>query len=158
MMTREFTGKHMFLTMLAFFGVIIVANAVFLTYAISSFPGETQSKSYVRGLKYNDVLAEKRRQQALGWRVEVIRVSGEGDIELRVEDSSQKGLAGLRVSGVAKRPAYEGDDQPIAFREVGDGVYRAENSALTNGVWDIVAQAESERGDMFDFTSRIVIR
>jgi nitrogen fixation protein FixH len=104
------------------------------------------------------VLDDKRRQEALGWRVEILNVGVESGIDLRVVDAAENGLAGLHVAGVAKRPAHEHDDRVLVFQELGAGVYRAGGRELATGVWDIVAQAERADGEEFNFSTRVMIK
>ncbi len=61
------TGWHVLAGMILFFSTIIAVNAVFISLAVQSFPGEDQRRSYVQGLEYNDVIAQRRAQAALGW-------------------------------------------------------------------------------------------
>ena len=60
-------GWHVLAGMIAFFGVIFSVNAFFITTALRTFPGEETRRSYVQGLAYNDVIAERQAQAALGW-------------------------------------------------------------------------------------------
>ena len=61
----KITGWHVLFSVIAFFGVITAVNAVMISYAVKSFPGEDQKKSYMQGLQYNKVLEEKKLQEQL---------------------------------------------------------------------------------------------
>lgn len=157
--TAKITGWHVLGAMVAFFGTIIVANAIFITAAVRSFPGESQKKSYVQGLRYNDVLAERAAQEALGWRAEVVlaerRRTG-GEIALRLYGEDGRALENLSVSGELNRPAHDHEDRALRFEDWG-GVYRASVEALAPGAWDLRARAENAAGDVFDIHSRIIV-
>ena len=58
---RGITGRHVLLMLVAFFGAILVANAIFITVALKSFPGESQKKSYVQGIRYKRNIDRTRR-------------------------------------------------------------------------------------------------
>ncbi len=158
--TAKITGKHVLLALLAFFGVIIVANAIFITLAVRSFPGESEEKPYIQGLNYNKVLADRAEQAALGWRAEVVRAERTGDgaiIGLRLYDAADQPLLRLRIEGVLKRPAYKGEDTAITFNLTSEGVYQASVSPLSPGVWDLSAEAANEKGERFDVAARMMI-
>ena len=61
-----FTGRHMLLVMVAFFGVTITVNLVLAFFATSSWTGLIVKNSYVASQEYNEKLAEARAQDALG--------------------------------------------------------------------------------------------
>lgn len=158
---KSFTGRHVIYCLLGFFGVIITVNAIFLTHAIRTFPGESMKKSYLQGLHYNEVLAERAEQSALGWRAELVRVNAEdeeGVIEVRLLDEADRPLRGLAVRGELRRLVHSRDDQKLAFTPMGDGAYRASADALASGVWSLIGHAENEAGQTFDFTARVEVR
>ncbi len=157
---RVITGRHVLLALLAFFGVIIVANTIFITLALRSFPGEAEKKSYMQGLRYNEVIAERAQQEALGWRAEVTRVDRNEDIgviEIRFEDAVERPLRTLSVAGVLQRPAHNGEDVAVNFEALGSGAYRAHIEGLSPGAWDLSARAEKEGGAYFDVEARLIV-
>ena len=54
-------GWHVLAAMCAFFGVIIAVNAVFMTAALRTFPGEVSITPYEDGLAFNRQLAQQAR-------------------------------------------------------------------------------------------------
>ena len=64
---RELTGKHVLLMLVAFFGVIIVTNVIFINAAVTSFRGEDVKGSYRQGLEYNETLETRKSEGQLGW-------------------------------------------------------------------------------------------
>lgn len=156
--SRPLTGRHVLLFILAFFGVIITVNMVFLTFAMRTFPGESMKKSYLQGLHYNDILEERAAQAALGWRAEIVRaerVAGDGVIELQLFDEAGAPLTALRVTGELRRPAHSRDDRPLTFAHRGEGAYRASAGALDAGVWALTVQAEGGEDEILDVTGRL---
>ncbi|MEZ5891710.1 MAG: FixH family protein [Parvularculaceae bacterium] len=154
----KLTGWHVLAMLVAFFGVMIVANVTFITAAIESFPGVTDEHAYDKGLKYNETLSERAEQAELGWRAEVLEVSRDGAagvITLRI--ASETGpLKGLRVAGTLKRPASGKEDQTLAFEYAGEGLYEAKVDAFAPGAWDLTARAEGSAGETFDIAARII--
>ncbi|MEA1015309.1 FixH family protein [Sphingosinicella sp. LY1275] len=131
-MTKRFTGRHMLICMLAFFGVIITVNLIMATFATRTFGGIVVDNSYVASQKYNGWLAKARAQQASGW-------SGELTIDanrrpLLVASIEGGSLAGAEVSAIARHPVGREADVALRFDEVSPGVYRA-REPLPAGRW-----------------------
>ena len=154
----KLTGRHVLIMVLAFFGVMIAANVIFIRAAVCTFPGVAEDHSYLQGLKYNDTLVERAAQAELGWSAEVAEVAREGDagrivVRLAKGDAA---LSGLAVDGVLKRPASDDADQALAFKALGGGLYAAEVVAFAPGAWDMDLRAENSLGDAFDIEARII--
>ena len=62
-----FTGRHMAMTIVGFFLVVIVVNVIMARLATSTFGGVVVENSYVASQHYNRWLAKARAQDALGW-------------------------------------------------------------------------------------------
>lgn len=152
---KKLTGRHVLLMLIGFFGVMLIANVAFVTVAVRSFPGESQKKSYLQGLHYNQTLAERAVQKALGWRAEITRVENDL-IEVRLF-AGGNALTDLTVTGELRRPASAGSDHALAFHEISPGVYRATPALLTSGAWDIEGLAKNARGQEFDFRARVIV-
>lgn len=158
-MTAEFrlTGRHVLAFMLAFFFAVAAANAVFIALAVRSFPGETERKSYLQGLRYNDVLASRAAQAALGWRAAIEEVArAEGGVRILVSFAGAGGapLRGLDVGGALLRPASAEGARDLAFVPRGSGRYEAMVEA-PQGVYDLTVRAVGGAGESFEFSNRI---
>ncbi len=154
----KLTGRHVLFIVLAFFGVMIFANVVFIRAAIETFPGVTEKKSYIQGLHYNEALEQRAAQAQLGWNAEitgVTRDSETGRISVRMM-KGETALTGLSVTGLLKRPAHRGADQPLIFVSSAEGVYEADVGAFAPGVWDLALRAESRAGEALDVDARII--
>ena len=154
---KPITGRHVLLMLVLFFGVMLVANAVFVIVAVRSFPGESEEKSYLQGIHFNETLAARAEQEKLGWRVEIAGFDRD-QVELRFYSAEGAVVAGLAVAGDLRRPAFNGADQPLIFRETAPGVYRTELEALDAGAWDLSGVAEDELGQRFAFKARISVK
>jgi nitrogen fixation protein FixH len=144
MTIREVTGKHVLIAVLAFFGVMLAVNAVFVVFALSTFNGGEGGRAYQRGLDYNQVIEAGRAQEALGWshRTEVTRA---GQVSLSLADRNGAPVAGLVLDGEIGRPVNDRYTRPLAFREAAPGVYAADLAGLEPGNW-VVSLAASRRG------------
>jgi len=157
---RGITGRHVLLMLVAFFAVIIAANAIFITVALKSFPGESQKKSYLQGIHYNDRLAERIVQDRLGWQAQITSVERNGDgafIEMHLSDARNDPLRVLVSDAELRRPVHHHEDKQLSFRALGDGVYRSDIEALASGVWDLTAVAKNARDERFDIRARIIV-
>jgi nitrogen fixation protein FixH len=160
-MIREITGRHVLFALVAFFLCVTAVNAIFISYAVKSFPGQTDEKPYLRGLRYNEALAEKAVQDALQWSAEITeaRLLGEsGVFALTFRRADGSPVYGLVVEGVLERPAHAGEDIALAFAEGVDGVYRASHESVGAGVWDLKARATRADGARFDLAKRLVLK
>jgi nitrogen fixation protein FixH len=64
-------GRHVLMGLVAFFGVMLLANAIFVYFAVATFSGGDTSDPYRKGLNYNAALEEAKRQAEQGWRTDV---------------------------------------------------------------------------------------
>ncbi len=152
---RPFTGRKMLLSMLAFFGVIIVVNLGLLSFALDSDNGLVVKNSYVASQDYNRMMAKARAQEELGWRAAVTHRAGV--VELRFTDGAGAPLTGLEIAGRLGRPVTDREDRPVAFREAGSGLYRTD-AALGAGEWELDAVARDGAGAEFRRIVRFFVK
>lgn len=152
----QIRGWHVLAAMLAFFGVVIAVNVIFAIYAVRSFPGEDVPRSYVQGLRYNETLAERRAQAALGWQASAsLARGGEGavlEVLLRTREGSP--LDGAQITGELEWPTTSQFDRGLVFRQAGPGRYVADLGALRDGRWRLRARAERSDGAL-DFEAEL---
>jgi len=141
-------GVHVLWMMLGFFGLVIGVNAVFITLAVGSFPGEDVRRSYLQGLHYNETIAERRAQAALGWQVSAEAFeTGEGrDIAVQFAARDGAPLDGLEVTGVLMRPTDAREDAGLRFTPCGPGRYCAKLGGSAPGQWRLRARAQGPQG------------
>lgn len=154
--TFELRGWHVLAAFLAFFGAVIAVNVVFAVYAVQSFPGEDVRRSYLQGLQYNDTLAERREQAALGWQASAALRDHDGGAVVEVTLSTRDGapIDGATLVGDLQWPAASQFDHNLAFEPAGDGRYLARVGELRGGRWRLRASAE-RGGDALDFESEL---
>ncbi len=162
MSTRTFRlkGWHVLAMLLSFFALVAGVNAIFVTLAVRSFPGEEEKKPYLQGLHYNDSLSQRRAQEALGWSAEIASARLQGDvaiIELVYRSADDAPIYALEVRGQIGRPASRANDQALVFTSTSDGAYRAEIEGLAPGAWKLTAHAQNTRGEAFDLDTKLVL-
>lgn len=156
---RPLTGRQVLFALIAFFGLVMGVNAVFIVTAIDSFPGEDVRRSWFQGIHYNDVLAERAAQNALGWRA-VLGVAGEGsgayaELRMTAEDAP---LGDLEITAELRHPTDATLDRALVFQKIELGVWRAPLSGVAPGTWDIAFAARDLSGHEFEGKRRIWLR
>ncbi len=149
----EFTGRHMLIIMIAFFGVIIGVNLLMATVANRSWTGLVVKNSYVASQNFNRKLEAARRVAALGWVVDFELDAGHA--ALRLADRSGP-ITGMDVTLKLWRPTNENEDVTVTLGEAAAGEYRAE-IALGSGVWSADLTATAEDGEALHRHRRIVV-
>jgi len=152
----ELRGWHVLAALLAFFGAVIVVNATFIAFAVQSFPGEDVRRSYLQGLQYNETLAERRAQAALGWRAnaELARSGGGAALEIRLSARDGAPINGAALTGELQWPTDARFDRALIFEQAGSGRYVARIDELPSGRWRLRARAERADGAL-DFESEL---
>ena len=128
-MGRTFTGRHMAMIMVGFFGVIIAVNFTMARYATSTFGGIVVENSYVASQEFNGWLEEAKKQRALGWDA-VTTWRPDNRLAVRLTGVP----AGAKVSATARHPLGRLPDREIAFVPNGNGRVLS-TSELPDGRW-----------------------
>ncbi|MBI1385135.1 MAG: hypothetical protein GC150_09515 [Rhizobiales bacterium] len=137
---REFqlTGRHVLYAFIAFFGVMMGANGVFLYYAISTFTGVETSDAYRKGLAYDTRIAEARLADGLGWGAALSR---EGDrLVVTVRKSDGGPVSGLLLEASVGRGPTDRFDASIGFEETDLGRYESQPIVLAAGSWIVAVE------------------
>lgn len=154
--TFRIRGWHVLAMMLAFFGAVIAVNVVFAVVAVRSFPGEDVRRSYLQGVHYNDTLAQRREQAALGWQATAgFLPSADGAVlEVVLRDRAGAPIDGAIITGEVQRPTTDAADRAIMFEAAGGGRYVAPLGDLGAGRWRLRAHAERDTGSL-DFEAEL---
>ncbi len=132
---RRFTGLHMTLILVAFFGVVIGVNLYMSRMAISTFGGVVVENSYVASQHFNRWLDEAAKEKALGWKAEAKRLP-DGRVSVDVQGLKDSGLAENKasLSAIARHPLGRLPDQTLAFTRTASGAY-VSSQPLPAGRW-----------------------
>src|SRR5689334_14742623 len=97
---RPLTGRTVLLCLIAFFGVVAIANAIMIRAAVSTFGGVETSSSYQAGLAFTQNAAAAHAQDELHWDVKAdVRPVGEKVIvEIDARDAAGRPLSGLEAN------------------------------------------------------------
>jgi nitrogen fixation protein FixH len=138
-------GRHVLIAMLAFFTLVIGVNVAFTVIAVRSFPGEDERRSYLQGLRYNDVIAQRERERALGWQAQAEFTDEAGPaLVVTLADSAGLPMRNAAVTASLRRPASDREDRALMLRHVGNGRYRISLGVLAPGVWRLKAIVERD--------------
>lgn len=136
---KQFTGKHMLASIVAFFAVIFGVNFTMAYLANSTWSGLVVANGYVASQSFDKDLARQRAQEALGWNVELSHADGR--IRITFRDGGKTKIDGLTITGKLERPVTDRQDQLLTFTSMGSGVYTAP-ATLTPGVWEVEIDAK----------------
>lgn len=119
----------------AFFMVVAVVDAIFVTMAIRTHPGVVTERHYEKGLDYNNTLAAEAEQKAMGWQGAVTYKNGV--LRLTLGDKAGKPVSNGAVRASVMRPARKDQDKDLVFKNIGQGVYEADIVFPLSGQWRV---------------------
>ncbi len=146
-------------TFVGFFAVVAVVNGIMIYHAVTTFSGVDRRDAYKRGQAYNEILAEARAQEALGWTAAIDHepVADEvGRLRVVVADGREEPIADADVSALVKRPTNAHLDFETWLVPVGGGAYAAELDWPAPGIWDVLVTVR-QAGDRFQVEERIFV-
>jgi nitrogen fixation protein FixH len=146
----------------ALFCVVLIPNGVLIWVAFASWTGvdAENTRSYERGLNYNDRLAEVAAQRALGWASEFAyeRLGPErARLDFALSNAEGEPLRAAAVVADVVRPTHQGHDFAVALPPVGPGTYAAEVAFPLPGQWEVRLEARHPDGT-YRRTERIFLR
>ena len=133
-MSKPFTGRHMAMILISFFGVVIAVNIVMARLATSTFGGIVVDNSYVASQHFNRWLDQAHKQDTLGWTARLSRAS-DGTLAVHMTGAP----ASTRLTAVAWHPLGHAPDQTLTFTAKGDSTYRSQER-LPAGRWTLDGQ------------------
>nr|WP_187973040.1 FixH family protein [Aquibium microcysteis] len=151
----EFTGRHMLLVMLAFFGVIIAVNVTMATLANTSWSGLIVKNSYVASQHFNAQARAARAQTALGW----TGTMGYADGTFRYT-LADAGGAPVRLDASQaffRRPVDDRHDETIPMEPAGRGTVSGAVD-LKDGIWIVEIAAAAGLDAPYREVKRISVR
>ena len=157
-MTREWTGRHILITLIATFGVVFAVNGFFILKAERTYPGQDVTHPYLQGIEYNQTLKNRARQEALGWQASIggtLAADGMATITVTVKNKAGAPVSSEALSGLLRHPMDEERDHAIAFHNEGQGVYVGHVPHVAAGRWDVVVTRKTSREAPFEATRRI---
>lgn len=123
----------------AFFAVVVVANAIMILAANRSWTGLETEDHFRKGLVYNRNLEAVQEQMARGWQVQISATTlGPLQVALgvRIHDAGGVPLQGGQAEIRLIRPTQAGQDQSVILTETAPGLYQAQATTALPGQWD----------------------
>ena len=133
-MRQPFTGRHLLVCLIGFFGIVIAVNIVMAVLAVRSFSGVVVENSYVASQNFNRWIAEGRREAALGWKLNVMPVAG--GVEVQADRAGQPLDSGTGHV-LFQHPLRETRDFQLPLRQVGRDLYIT-SGVVPAGRWHVV--------------------
>ncbi len=143
-METRLKGKHVLFILIGFFGIVFAVNGYFAYSALVTLPGEERGATYEAGLRYNATLAEQRSQDALHWSHKSQFLPG-SRVSVAVAGADGSPVAGLSIEGWLDRPATEGTERKLTFKETDTGRYEAATGTAEAGAWILAFTARKPR-------------
>lgn len=150
----EFTGRHMLIIMLAFFGVVIGVNVTMAVLAGKSWSGLVVKNSYVASQHFNEKLATAREQAALGWQPEIALAGGK--LSYRITDQTGTPVRLDGVTATFERPVSTASDTKFVLKPAGDGSFEAD-AILADGLWIVETYSEAGLEQPYRDVRRVVL-
>lgn len=150
----EFTVRHMWLLMIAFFGVILTVNIGMAIVASTSWTGLVVTNTYVASQEFNDKRLAHEAQQAAGWQATFTHADGAA--RLVIVDAADTPVDLGAVTLKVNRPVGGHDDQALLLERTTDGSYTAPLT-LATGVWDALVQAADTPLGSFELHKRFSV-
>ena len=157
---REITGRMVFALLLAFFGVVIGANAFLAHEALSTFGGVEIDSPYRAGQLFEREVAMAKAQDAQHWQVDAIvtPAANRGTLlDVVARDAAGAPLVGMTATAVFTRPTDRRLDRAVAVVEDSAGRFRG-SVDIAAGQWDLVIELSRDGDRLFRSKNRVVVR
>lgn len=142
----EFTGRHMLMLALGFFGVIIAVNVTMAVVSATSWTGLVVPNSYVASQQFEEKRLAHEAQLDAGWTSSLTFANGQA--LLSVSDGAGASIDLDQPVLQINRPIGGHDDQRIVLTRQADGTY-AGAVTLGPGVWEaLVSVPETPLGPL----------
>ncbi len=142
-----------------FFAVIFVVNIIYIYVSQKTWRGIVAQDAYHKGLHYNDVIAEAKKQNELGWNTQISYKNlgdKKGELVVVLTDKNGVVISDAQMKVVLKRPTQEGVDfdQDLQFVK---NVYKTTIQFPLQGQWDFLLMATKE-SETFKESKRYVVQ
>jgi nitrogen fixation protein FixH len=139
----EFTGKHMLLLAVGFFGIIISVNVLMAVVSSTSWTGLVVDNSYIASQEFEEKRIAHEAQLAAGWQSSFSYEAGAARLSVVDGEGVAVDLGPVKV--LINRPVGGHDDQKMVLERRPEGDYVAAVE-LGEGVWDVVVTATTATG------------
>jgi nitrogen fixation protein FixH len=143
--------------LIAFFGIIVGANAALIHYATSTFGGLESDRAYTEGVAYDRDISASRAQDALHWKVSAaIRRVASGALEVTVTQRDDLASATDSLSALVQfqHPASRTRDRAVTLAQAAPGIFTGALD-LDPGRWDLVIDLQRNGETLFRSKNRV---
>jgi nitrogen fixation protein FixH len=151
---REFTGVHMWILALSFFGVIIAVNVGMATLAMRSWTGLVVDNSYIASQEFEEKRLAHEAQRAAGWQATLTYLPGVARVVIVDGARAPIDLGDAKIQ--LNRPVGGHDDKTLELERNADGSYQA-NVDLPGGVWEATVSAAKTALGPFELRERLKV-
>ncbi|HYD32128.1 MAG TPA: FixH family protein [Azospirillaceae bacterium] len=158
--SRRSPGWYIPWLFVAFFLIVIGANATMMFFAFSTWTGLETEDHFRKGIQYNQDLEGARAQRERGWHVGFDfkpQPGLRGEVEVVLKDKYENFLSNAQVTVRLARPTAAGHDQTVPLEYKGEGRYAAPVQLPLVGQWDMHLNALHESGD-YQKSQRILVK
>ena len=149
---QGFTGFHMWVLAVSFFGVIISVNIGMAVLATRSWTGLVVQNSYVASQEFETKRLAHEAQKTAGWRAAL--TYSPGAARLVILDGADSPVDLGEVTLTLNRPVGGHDDQKVALSRASNGGYEAAVT-LPHGMWEATVTALETALGPFELRERI---
>ena len=155
---RPLTGRTVLICLVAFFGVVSLANAIMIRAAVTTFSGVETGSAYQAGQNFKYEAGAARAQEERHWQVraDVRPADGRTLIEIDARDAAGPPLSGLEAAAHLQHPTDRRADQTIALSEQISGHFRGTAAPLA-GQWDVLIDLSRGGERVFRSRNRVVL-
>jgi nitrogen fixation protein FixH len=157
---RPLTGRTVLFSLIAFFGVVALANAIMIRAAVTTFGGVETASSYQAGLRFSRENAAVRAQDALHWQVNAsAHAAGERTVvEVSARDANGRLINGLTATAILSHPMDRRADETVALAQDTAGQFRGTTANALTGQRDLVIELSRDGERLFRSRNRVVLR
>lgn len=149
-----FTGRHMWMLAIGFFGIIIAVNVGMAVIASTSWTGLVVDNSYIASQQFDARREAQKHQQELGWEASFSYLPGLA--RLVINDGAGNPVDLGKVMLQVNRPVGGHDDLHLVLTPSAEGGY-AVALTIPGGVWDAWVTAETTPAGPFELHERFKV-
>lgn len=139
------------------FAIVFLVNGLMIWLAISSFSGLYGNGARDREANYNDVIAQQKVQDALGWRIDTEWQAAKNRLQIDVVEANGTPLQHAAITALLVRPAEKRPSLPLKLDDLGGGRFEARVALPARGNWDLDILVVAN-GRNFAQTKRLFLR
>jgi nitrogen fixation protein FixH len=148
------SGRVVLLIFIGFFLVIVIVNAIFAYFALTSHSGVVTEQAFEKGLAYNETLEQAAEQEKTSLQESVMFENGA--LYWTIFDAEGKSIEGARVKARLIRPVKDGHDFEVSLKAGEAGVYSAALDAPMKGAWTAKLEATWD-GQSYRTTHKFIV-